>query len=325
MINKKTGLIALLASFAAGEMMAGNLTTYNPGGGNVLICFRKSADLVVDAGPISTYTGYAANSVHTISDYTASQLTSGIVSANVNGLFWGAFTWQSDNTLYMSAPRGASSLSVQANAWIPSTAEGQSLTILRLAKIVVGAKAEFAYDGASTTSAIITEDNSVNNLNFNNGSSYRDAIFGQTSQAFFNNTFQGVVEQKTPDGFGAANKFATGGKVQRADFYQLTPGAANAVWLGYFELNTNGVMSYVAYPSTQPVIQSISRSGNQTTINYTAGIYGTYTLRKNTSLNSGTPFASWTSVSTLTAGDTASHSITFTDTNDNSFYTITAQ
>ena len=40
-------------------------------------------------------------------------------------------------------------------------------------------------------------------------------------------------------------------------------------WLGYFELSTNGVMTYVAYPSTTPVIASINRSGSSNTITYT--------------------------------------------------------
>lgn len=328
MINKKTGLIALLAGFAAGEIMAGDLTAYTPGGGDVLICFRKGADMVVDAGSISTYLGYGANTSHVISDYSASQFSgSSLGFGSLNGMFWSAFTWQSDNTLYMTAPRSASTLSAQSVPWVPSTSEGQNLTTLRMAKMVVGAKQEAGIDSASTTSAILTEDNSVNNSNFGtgpgSGTSYRDAILGQTSTANFNTTFQGVPEQKTPSGSGTAN-FTAGGKVQRSDFYQLTPGAASAVWLGYFELNTNGVMTYVAYPSTQPVIQSISRSGNQTTINYTTGLYGTYTLRSNAGV-AGTPQLSWTSVSTLASGDNAVHSITFTDTAATSFYTITAQ
>ena len=76
----------------------------------------------------------------------------------------------------------------------------------------------------------------------------------------------------------------------RSDFYQLTPtsGYALGTWLGYFELSTNGAMTYVAYPSTTPVITSITRSGTTTTINYTTGLYGTYTLRGTNSLTSGT-------------------------------------
>jgi hypothetical protein len=219
----------------------------------------------------------------------------------------------------MTKPRPAAALSAQTTPWTPQSGASQNLVINRMNKVVQGAQDEFTFNGASTGTAVITEDSSIGNINFANGLSYRDAIFGAGSTANFFTTFQGVPENTTP------NNFITAGKVQRSDFYQLSPGAASSTWLGYFELSTNGAMTFVAYPSTTPVIQSISRAGNQTTINYTAGVYGTYTLRENSSLNSGTPLLSWTSVSTLTSGDTASHSITFTDNNDISFYTITAQ
>jgi hypothetical protein len=104
-----------------------------------------------------------------------------------------------------------------------------------------------------------------------------------------------------------------------------TSGYALGTWLGYFEFNTNGVMTYVAYPSTTPVISSISRSGNTSTINYKTGLYGTYILRGTNSLTSGTAMASWPAIVTLSSGDNATHTITDTTTDDIRFYTITAQ
>ena len=99
----------------------------------------------------------------------------------------------------------------------------------------------------------------------------------------------------------------------RSDFYQLTPTGGMrcaGTWLGYFELSTNGAMTYVAYPSTTPVIASINRSGSLTTITYTDRLYGTYTLRGTNNLTSGTPMANWPPIATLTSGDTATHTIT---------------
>jgi hypothetical protein len=96
-------------------------------------------------------------------------------------------------------------------------------------------------------------------------------------------------------------------------------------WLGYFELSTNGAMTYVAYPSTPPVIASINRSGASTTITYKAGLYGTYTLRGTNSLASGTAMTDWPAITTLTSGDTATHTVTDTTTDNVRFYTITAQ
>jgi hypothetical protein len=84
-------------------------------------------------------------------------------------------------------------------------------------------------------------------------------------------------------------------------------------------------MTYVAYPSTPAVLASITRSGALTTIQYTTGLYGTYTLRGTNSLTSGTPMANWPAIATLTSGDTATHTTTDTTTDNIRFYIITAQ
>ena len=48
--------------------------------------------------------------------------------------------------------------------------------------------------------------------------------------------------------------------------------------LGYFELSTNGAMTYVAYPTGIPVINSFSRVGHHHHHRLPTGTYGTYTL-----------------------------------------------
>ncbi len=46
------------------------------------------------------------------------------------------------------------------------------------------------------------------------------------------------------------SNFTTAGAVVRSDFYQIPPSDSGGAvkYLGYFELSTNGVMTYVAYP-----------------------------------------------------------------------------
>ena len=84
-------------------------------------------------------------------------------------------------------------------------------------------------------------------------------------------------------------------------------------------------MTYVAYPSTPAVFASVSRSGAVNTITYTTGLYGTYTLRATNNLTSGTAMINWPAIATLTSGDTKTHTITDTTTDNVRFYTITAQ
>jgi hypothetical protein len=318
MLNKKTGLIALLAGFAVGELLAGDFSTLNSYTvGDVLVCFRKGGnDLVVDAGPISTLTNATPNQRIPITQYTSTQLA----QVGINGVSWSAFTWLSDNTLFVTKARA--SLNGQTSPWQAKSASAQLGTALRMATIPPGAYDEFnlLVNSNSTATAVVEEDSSAGNPNYTDGVSYHDALAGSYG-GNFNGTFVGNPENTT------LSTFTASGNVVRSDFYQLTPtsGYALGTWLGYFELSTNGTMTYVAYPSTVPVITSIGRSGDVTTINYTSGLYGTYTLRGTNSLTSGAAMTNWPVISTLASGDTATHSITDTTTDNVRFYIITAQ
>jgi hypothetical protein len=316
MLNKKVGLIALLTSVAASGVWAGTLTNYAVG--DVLICFRKGGnDMVVDARQsLSTLTNATPNQRISITGYTGTQLA----AVGTNGVSWSAFTWLSDNTLFVTKAR--TSLDEQTTPWQAESSSVQSGAALLMATIPPGALDELnllVYP-LSTPTAVVEEDSSAGNPNYTDGASYHDALAGSYGGQF-NGTFVGNPESST------LNTFTTSGKVVRSDFYQMTPtsGYALGKWLGYFELSTNGAMTYVAYPSTTPVIASISRSGTLTTITYTAGRYGIYTLRGTNSLTSGTAMADWPAITTLTSGDTATHTITDTTTDDIRFYTITAQ
>jgi hypothetical protein len=316
MKNKtKIGLMALLAGLTAGQAMAGTLTSYATG--DVLICFRNGGgnDLVVDAGPISTFTSLSANQRYVITAYTGSQLA----QVSTNSLDWSAFTWGSDNTLYVTKPR--SSLNTQTSPWYDGSYYAQQGTADRMNTITLGAVDEAGFSGVNTATAVIEEDISAGNPDYPTGVSYHDALFGASPNPSFNGTFQGNPENTT------TNHFTIQGKVVRSDFYQLTPtgGFGLANFLGYFEFNTNGVMTYVAYPSATPAFTSISRAGSVNTINYTTGLYGTYTLRGTNNLVAGASPTSWPALQTLSSGDTSVHLTTDTTADPVRYYTITAQ
>jgi hypothetical protein len=317
MLNKKIGLAVLLAGFAASDVMAVNtLTNYTSG--DVLLCFRKPGnfDLVVDIGPITTLTGLSANQRYPITSYTGTQLG----QVGTNGVDWSAFAdTNSGATLFMTRPR--LTLSVAANAWTQKTGGSQTSVAGRIEEIPPGAVDNFGAglnNPNSTSSAVIEEDSSVGNVNYQAGGlSYHDALFGSYGSATFDGFFAGDPENTT------LSSFTTGGTVERSDFFQLNPVPYVAgKWLGYFEFNTNGVMTYVAYPSTPAVINSVSRSGNVTTINYNSGAYGVYSLRESSDLT--VPVSSWTVLQTL-SNSANSVNVNDTTTDTNRFYTITAQ
>ena len=321
MLNKKTGLIALLAGFAASEIMAGTLSGFAVG--DVLVCFRNGGanDLVVDAGPISTFTSASPNQRIAINQYTGAQLA----YVSTNAVSWSAFSWYDasispDWTLFVT--RARASLNVQTSPWVDKTSGNQQLTVLDVQKIPPGTVDEAGYipPGAggtlNTSTAVLEGDNTATDPDYKTGKSYATTLGAADN---FATTFQGDPENTT------LADFTTSGTVVRSDFYQLTPtsGYGLAKYLGYFEFSTNGAMTYVAYPTAVPAITSVSRSGNTTTIGYTTGTYGTYTLLGTNNL--AAPVATWPVVSTLNTGDTLTHTINDTDPAGSKFYIIKAQ
>ncbi|MEI9864172.1 MAG: hypothetical protein WDN00_06390 [Limisphaerales bacterium] len=319
MINKKLGLMALLAGYAVSGTMAGNFNNYATG--DVLLCFRNGgvANLVIDVGPIATFTNATPNQRIPIAQFTVDQLNAAF--GGVNGLNWSAFTWLNNNTLFVSKARAA--LNSQSVPWSANNAGLQSGVAQNMSSIPVGANYIFnnAAISPSTADSVIEPQSASGYIN---GQSYYNSLYGGLSLPNFGGTFPGTPEIATP------GDFDTSATVVRSDFYQIPPGAGRAgvKYLGYFEFASDGSLTYVAYPATTPtvpVIKSISRSGNVSTISYTAGSSGVYTLRGTNTLASGVAATNWPAISILTSGDTAVHTATDTDSGDIKFYIITAQ
>ena len=311
MNNKnKLGLVAMLAGCIAGNLMASDFTTYATG--DVLIAFRNTGaevDLVVDAGPISTFLGNANNSTNPITAYSTSQLVTDVGTAST---LWSAFTWTSDETLYLTKPRGTNSLNAQTTAF-PEAAYGQQqVTAGSMNSIVKGAQGNIGYLN-STPTAVEEDDDSNGDPNYAGGGvSYFRGVTGAYGNSF-NGTVGNNPEQKIPSHFTTA---------QRADFYQVSPSSSfgSGTYLGYFELKTNGAMVYVAYPTQIPVVSSITSTGGTNTISYTTGTYGTYTLYGTNNLTA--PRSTWPAISTLSTGDTAPHTVTDSPGTASRFYII---
>ncbi len=331
MFIKKVGVIALLVSFIAGDLTAGTLTNYAVG--DVLICFRKAdptsgaslggTNLVVDAGTISYFTNLAPNTKVTIGNVNGTQLS----QVGTNKVGWSAFAYFDDSasspavprTLFITDPR--SSLNAQTSPNNCGTGSQNIQTIGQLASIANGAANNINFSPLNNSNAVLELDT----YNAGAGAGAVSYYNGVGSSLDLNGTFTYNFEQFTPAGF------TFGGNPQRADFYWMYPvplhTIASAIFLGYFEFNTNGVMTYTAYPSaavTTPVIISFSRNGTTNSITFTTGPTGTYTLRGTNSIGLTSARTNWPALaSTLRTGS----NITIKDiaSSSNLFYVITAQ
>jgi hypothetical protein len=267
MFNKKSGIIVLLVACATSRLFAGTLASYTIG--DVLVCFRTASganDMVVDAGQISTFTNATINQRIPI-NYTGGQLKA--VAATTNSVIWSAFTWLDDSvspssiqwTLFVSRPRG--SIWTKSAAWSAHNQNTQAGTGGQMSLISGGTTACLAYNPSNTASVVIEPDDSGNsNPQYGAaGQSYVGAMFDGSTYDF-GGSFAGNPELTSP------SNLTTGGKVVRSDFYQIPPsdtGVGGVRFLGYFELNTNGLMTYVAYPTT-PTVTTVA-AGSITTTN----------------------------------------------------------
>jgi hypothetical protein len=324
-MNIKSSLLkALLFTAVLSAAGSARANTFAYTNGSVMICFRKSpsgtTDLIVNAGPISYYTNLAPNTTVPVPGYTGAQLG----PVGTNNLAWSAWTYFDTtatpgltNTIYMSNPRP--DLTTLTTPYYRDTASAQLSTISKLASITAGAVNNANFSVLNSPTAVLLSESY--NLN-NSAVSY---YLGLGSTLDFKQTFQAQPEQYTP-----AN-FTTGGTPVRADFYWLKPTANNdhsgppATFLGYFQLSTNGVMTYTAYPSAVVVpatITSITRTGTTNVITFTTGSSGTYTLCGSSDLTA--PRAGWPALSSV-AGNGSPLSLTHVTSGAGMFYLISAQ
>ena len=299
-------------------------TTFNFNSGDLLICFRQTGggtyDLVVDAGPVTTFTNLAVGQNITISPtyYTSTQLA----KLGINNISWTAFAYFTTNvangltnTVFMSDPWPDAV--TQPDPWTRAPAVNNAGLISYLSTVGNTAAAYVNTTNASTATASLVPEN-ISTPPFN---SYLSALGANLD---FHGYFQADPEQST------GPTFTTGATPTRADFYELAPYAGfpgpNGVFWGFFELATNGVMTYTAGPPsltvTPPTIVSIIHSGTTNTITFTTGLSGTYTLLGASNLT--VPRASWTVLGSI-PGNGSPQSLTHVTAGPAMFYLISGQ
>jgi len=310
--------LALLVFCVVGDLKAGTWTSYAVG--DVMLGFRKTGvpNLVVDIGPVTNLTTAVKNKRIAISQYTGNQLA----QVGTNGAIWSAFTYfdgtvspaSAQYTLFMT--RARNTINRQSTPWISEVQLAQqTVGGTYMGELPVGAQACATYNVLNTSTAVIEPDNSDDpNYNVYPGHSY-SGVLGPNLN--FNDSWEGTPEKTTPA------TFTTAGAVIRSDFYQIDPNDTSdgvVTFLGYFEFNTNGAMTYVAYPTaptvTTVVASAVTGTGAQlnaavTTINtntdntsyyFQYGLntsYGNTTTVSNIGTNSGNYGLA---VSSLTAG-----------------------
>src|SRR6185369_12285462 len=192
MLNKKTGLLALVAGVAASEVMAGTLTNYTTG--DILLCFRNGGtrNLVVDVGPYSTLASGTPNQRISVSQYTTDQITTAFGDAN--GLNWSAFSSLDDGTLFVTKKRV--DLNIKSTTPNAANAGLQASAAHNMVPVPVGANYQyFGINAPNSTQTAVNEPQSDSSYPAQSGKSYNSALFGTGSFP----TFQGTLPSGDPE------------------------------------------------------------------------------------------------------------------------------
>jgi hypothetical protein len=312
-IFQKTILLTLTLA-AAGSAHAG--FQYNPQ--DLVLGFRQSggtSELTVNAGSVSNLLALSTGSSLTIANVTSAQLTTAFT--DLNNLSWTACADRHTNnnvtyplnTLWMIRQRD--DLNTQTTPWNRQSQFGQGNT---------GGKIEAFAGGAVNhgTSVPTGPNNTSTGIIIPAGSANYAYSYFVGGGDF--GTFVGNVEVTT------APDFITAGQPVRADFYELKPGSGSGTYLGFFQLNTNGVLTYTAGPSSvvipSPTIVSIVRNQTTNTVTFTTVAGGTYNLRYTNVLSASV--SAWPTVGSSVSGDGVNKSIVDVTTDEVRFYSISA-
>lgn len=141
-------------------------------------------------------------------------------------------------------------------------------------------------------------------------------------------TFQGTVEQTTPDDFESGT-----GAPSRSDLFELLPGTTAAGtlnapgrWLGTFEFRADGSLRFrTAAPVIEaPVISNIRLEGDAVLLTFSTTTGLTYLVRHTDAAGLATPAASWTSGPSIT-GDGAEQTVSVPTSPGDRFYILQTQ
>jgi len=242
-------LTAAMAAAALCETAALAQTfIYNPG--DLLVAFGKTgsgSDLIVDLGSASSYQNAAGSASFNISGIDSTLLTS--VFGNTDGIYWTIFGYVGTtgsplgplNTLFVSDPRADITIQNLVRHSLTSGGQGQVTSY-------IGAIA----DGATSGFATVLQNQVVElSSSLNVGGDPVSFTVGVNDFSGNSGNFGGTwiwdVRNTTPSGFAASST------PEVSDFFQQNPGTANTgSYLGNFELNNNGTLTFnpVPEPST---------------------------------------------------------------------------
>lgn len=340
-------MAVLLSSAASGVLLMQNVqagtATFSPTNRDLTLTFRKvggspgpanggavgTEEIEVDIGQASTYYNATEGTTIPVANQNATLLNA-VFGNDLTYLSWavgGCVVPFGDNgsasipvsTLWLTSPR--------VNPFVPSSGylnQGYNTQSSVADEIYSMATQAAVYSGRSTFTG---PSNAVTSEVIPSGNGYNPGYFlGPFGD--YNGNFQGVVENLTQPNFGNASVNYPGlpfsaTTPSRSDLYQLEyTGTGIGKYLGYFELETNGTMNFIAGPP--PPTLSVSVANNVSTISFQSVGQTTYTLYATNSSGLKAVVTTWAKPASPVIGNGSVESFQMPATATNQFYIVTA-
>jgi hypothetical protein len=279
---------------------------------DLILTFRKtgedgsgdiaSIDFEVNIGQASIYYGATPNSTIPITAYNnLNQLDT--LFDSLNDLSWsvgGGVPETGDNgnpskpprTLWLTDPRNDPN--TPAVAWTSQSTYSQGPVSAHVVSILSQAQAY----GSSATANSVT--NAPTSVAIPTSSGYEAGGYLGPYGNYLG-TFEGDAENTTP------SLFAYGSSPSRSDFYELQPGSGSGTYLGYFELETDGSMTFNAKAAVQtypaPTLSVSTNGSGSILVSFPSTLNGTYSLHYTNMAELAAPVSTWPTVSTNITGD----------------------
>ncbi len=330
------GLLSLLALL---EHVEAQTFVYN--NNDLVLGFRKAGvyqennEVVVNIGQASNYVSAANGTVINITNFSLAQLVPGSYSS-LDHLSWSVVGWYTGTT-YPGYPTYTLWVTVPRTSFNVQTAPATRLD--RASQQTIRAQIASIFANASFISSDLVTSNAYNTVSLVREAiaTYPTHILSVFMAGKIDNTL-GTLQDNWPEGnLEAATPGGFSGSV-RSDLYEVRPTndqsgnpivdphmgtSSQAYYVGYFQLNSDGTMTFTKEARAPTV--SFSRSGGNSTITFPTVGGVTYTLYYTNTDGLGTPVSTWPSSPTTINGDTTTQSFQDVTSDPNRVYRVGTQ
>ena len=201
----------------------------------------SSSSLLLNLGPVANFYNAAPGSSFAIGNAAVVNGAFGSL-ANLSYSFSAANKSGTGPTALQSiwVAQAREDLSVQSDPWLNKSSGNLANTATKISTLGSGATTLASVAGSSGSAVLIPNSDAGHNV----GRWVGSGASGGGGVGNYNGTFQGNAEITSPASFGANASM-------RSDLYEVTPGAGQSKYLGYFQVNGNGTATFNA-PSAVP-------------------------------------------------------------------------